>query len=400
MMATSCSRPRFVAVATAMAVAGALSLLSSATAGETIRVWKIGSPDSGDTPPVTVPLSLRQESTRSGFRITVEAFPARGFAAMFFDAVARNAAPDVLAFDNFGVMNGMTTGLGRFDGIGAEPAMRQHFVQVTGAFDQLLGRKYGWTYLFALSPNHAAARALALTAPPCPNGSSGTMLHGELAEIVPRVATAHLEGDAIGVQGYSDPDRLLTPRAGRDNLRVGGLRPCGLWGNERLAVALVNASYEAETTLGHRRVLLVLRKPSFQWRLLVAARDPISTDGFVNDLPRVAAVLAADAQSRALPIPATLLSPASGDFPTPLSGERFGTFKWRSSPSADVVTEIAEFAYKDDARLFVAPPKRPESRGQLSSGQLWHTGDAWYWRIWSVSRAGDVAFSEARTFRH
>jgi hypothetical protein len=33
-------------------------------------------------------------------------------------------------------------------------------------------------------------------------------------------------------------------------------------------------------------------------------------------------------------------------------------------------------------------------------GQLWHTGDSWYWRIWSISRAGDVAFSEARTFRH
>jgi hypothetical protein len=48
-----------------------------------------------------------------------------------------------------------------------------------------------------------------------------------------------------------------------------------MWGNDRLAIASVNAAYEAHTTLGHARMLLVLRKPALQWQLLVAARNPV-----------------------------------------------------------------------------------------------------------------------------
>jgi hypothetical protein len=110
---------------------------------------------------------LREESTRLGYRLSVETFPAQGFATTFFEAVARNDAPDVLVFNNFGVMDGITTGLGRFEGIGRDQTLRQHFVKVTGAFDELLGPERGWTYLFALSPNYTVARMLALQAPQC-----------------------------------------------------------------------------------------------------------------------------------------------------------------------------------------------------------------------------------------
>jgi hypothetical protein len=68
--------------------------------------------------------------------------------------------------------------------------LQPHFVRVTGAFDELLGPNRGWTYLFAFSPNHEAAKRLALKAPDCPNGSSGSTPQEELIEIVPKVATA------------------------------------------------------------------------------------------------------------------------------------------------------------------------------------------------------------------
>ena len=111
-MATPHDRPpRLTANAACIAFAVALSLGSSPATDDTIRIWRIGSPYNGETPRPTVPLSFMRESTRLGFRITVEAFPATGFAATFFDAVARNAAPDLLVFDNFGVMNGITTAL-------------------------------------------------------------------------------------------------------------------------------------------------------------------------------------------------------------------------------------------------------------------------------------------------
>jgi hypothetical protein len=183
-------------------------------------------------------------------------------------------------------------------------------------------------------------------------------------------------------------------------MSVAAVRLCGMWGNDRLAIASVNAAYEAHTTLGHARMLLVLRKLALQWQLLVAARDPVSNNEFVKEAPRLTALLTSGAQSRSLPIPATLLSPTTGNFPRPQSGERFGSFRWRSSPSDDVVAEIVEFAYDDDARLFLTRPAQPGSRGEISAGQLWSTRRAWYWRIWSVSRTGDLVFSDARTFTH
>jgi hypothetical protein len=345
-----------------------------------------------------VPLALRQEWTRRGFQISVEAFPAQGFAATFFDAVSRNAAPDVLVFDNIGVIEGITTPLGKFEGIGQDPAIRRDLIKVTGAFDELLGPGRGWTYLVSSSPNHAAARTLALRTPGCPNGSSGPVPQGELVEIVSRVATAYLERDVIGVQTYSDPDRLPAVTSGPETLHVGALRVCGIWGNDRLAFALVNTSYDAETRVGDTAVLLVLRKPLFKWQLLVAARDPISTTTFVGDVRSVNDLLVSEGQTRTLPPPATLLSPVDGRFPQASGGQRFGAFRWRASPSDDIVAEIAEFAYQDDARLFVRRPAYSESRGQISAGQLWTTRSVWNWRIWSITRAGNVVFSDARTF--
>jgi len=99
-------------------------------------------------------------------------------------------------------------------------------------------------------------------------------------------------------------------------------------------------------------------------------------------------------------IPATPTSPISGQFPHPPNGERFGSFTWLSSPSEDVVAEIAEFAYATDTRLFVTSPSTPAAHRAVSVGQLWTTRGEWSWRIWSVSRRGELVFSEWRTFVH
>ncbi len=390
--------PRFALIAGCLAVAVTLSLVSSAGTGDTIRIWVVASPHRGDTPRTPSAFRLTQESTRLGYRLSVETFPAEGFATTFFEAVARNDAPDVLVFNNFGVMDGITTGLRRFEGIGREQTLRSHFVRVTGTFDELLGPERGWTYLFALSPNYTAARMLASQAPQCPDGSTATL--GEPGRLVTNLAKAYLEGDATAVQTYSDPERLPPGGETREIISVAAVRLCGIWGNDRLAVASVNAAYEAQTMLGHARVVLVLRKPALQWQLLVAARDPVSNNEFAKEAPRLTSLLTSGAQSHALPIPAALLSPTTGNFPRPRSGERFGSFRWRSSPSDDVVAEIVEFAYDDDARLFLRRPAEPGSRGEISAGQLWSTRRAWYWRIWSVSRTGDLVLSDARTFTH
>jgi hypothetical protein len=113
--------PRWASLAICTAMAAAMLLVAYGTTGDTVRIWKIGSPYRGNTPDTVVPFALNEESIRRGQGISIEAFPAKGFAATFREAVTRNEPPDILVFDNFGVMEGITTDLGTFEGIGEEP---------------------------------------------------------------------------------------------------------------------------------------------------------------------------------------------------------------------------------------------------------------------------------------
>jgi hypothetical protein len=118
--------------------------------------------------------------------------------------------------------------------------------------------------------------------------------------------------------------------------------------------------------------------------LLVGTRDPIATGAFINAVPRLLALFT-QAPGASTPIPATLTAPLTGQFPQPAPGERFGVFTWDSSPSSDVVAEVAEFVYGNDVRLFLVFPPQPGARGGVSVGQLWSTGREWSWRIWSIN---------------
>jgi hypothetical protein len=377
----------------------ALSVIVSTQSGDTIRVWKVGSPHRGDTPPPTVPFSLRQEARLRGLEITVASFPPQGFARRFRDAVTRNEAPDLIVFDNHGIMDGITTVRGVFEGIGEDPVVRRRFIKAIGAFDDLLGPSRGWTYLFTASPNHERAKALAHRPPQCSRGALAARASAELADIVPAVARAYLEGDGGSLARYADPDAIVFNTPPREHVKVLAVQSCGVWGSDKLAVATVNASHEGEITTGHTRVVLVLRKPSQQWQLLSAARDPVSNNEFVNKASSLPALLTGPKAADAFPSSATGLAPSPGGFPRPAPNERFGTFTWTASASDNVIAEIVEFAYRGDARLFLRPTF-PSAEGRLSTGLLWFTGSEWTWRIWSVSRSGDIAFSETRTFAH
>jgi hypothetical protein len=200
-----------------------------------------------------------------------------------------------------------------------------------------------------------------MSAPTCTNGSSGSQLDGELSELVPKIATAYLEGNTVVVQAHSDPERLPRVRVKDDRLSVQTPRACGTWGNKKLAFATVTATYDAENTLGQAQILLIFRKPSAQWQLLVAARDPVTNGEFATHVPAVAALLN-DHETSVVPAAAALLSPPAGQSPRAEAGQRFGVFRWRSSPSDTVIAELVEFAYHDDARIFARSPVRAGGR--------------------------------------
>jgi hypothetical protein len=381
---------------TALAV---LLLLSSQTpTAPTIRIWKVGSPHTGATPHDGMPPALAREAAGRGWRLSVEAFPAQGFASRFLAAVRDGSDPDLLVFDNFGIIQGITTELGTFVGVGENPAIRKRLIQVTSSFDELLGPQRGWTFLVASSTNHDTARQLALRPAHCGGTASAQGVPSDLA--VAEVAAAYLAGDTAAMLSHADPERLTGLRANREPVRVGGVVVCEGWGNERLAFVTVNASYQADTTIGHASLLLAFRRTSSQWRLLVAARDPVSNRQFTRQLPALSRLLVRDSAAGPVPAPATVRSPQTGQFPIPANGARFGDFEWRSSRSPDVVAEIAEFSYHDDARLILVPTRSAGAPRRVSTGQLWSTRDEWAWRIWSISGSGEIALSEVRTFVH
>ncbi|HEY1303697.1 MAG TPA: hypothetical protein VGF24_09135 [Vicinamibacterales bacterium] len=400
---------RAVGITCIMLVAG--SLLPSAQSSNSIRVWKVGSPHTGDTPTTAVPPTLQRAAARLGYGLLIEAFPAKGFARRLRNALATASPPDVIAFDNFGVLQGSTTPLGTFEGIFDIPGVRTNLVQVTASFDDLLTPTRGWAFLLATSANHAAAKALALRSPSCPAPLLASHLPADLASIAPEVARAYVQNDPNGLATYFDPDRLSSaprsaestefPMAGAVPGVTKDVRLCGGWGNDRFAIVRLAASYTTSNSLGELPVLLVLRKPSSRWQLLSAARDPISTTAFALSAPLLAATLSSG-RTAALPLSARLIAPADGEYPNPRTNERFGDFMWEPSSSDDVVAEVAEFSYFDDARLFVtmpSPPRRgPRLSARVSAGSLWSTRSRWTWRVWSITRAGDVAFSDARTF--
>jgi hypothetical protein len=57
------------------------------------------------------------QAEKLGYTIEVEAFRAAGFATKFSEALGQHNEPEVITFDNFGVLVGITTALGRYDGI-------------------------------------------------------------------------------------------------------------------------------------------------------------------------------------------------------------------------------------------------------------------------------------------
>jgi hypothetical protein len=73
---------QLAALVAGVACALTLALASTATADDTIRIWRVGSPHRGDRPGATVPPGLEKEWAALGFHVALETFLAAGFAAV------------------------------------------------------------------------------------------------------------------------------------------------------------------------------------------------------------------------------------------------------------------------------------------------------------------------------
>jgi thiol-disulfide isomerase/thioredoxin/outer membrane lipoprotein-sorting protein len=368
-------------------------------ASEEIIVWKVGSPDRGDTPDTAIPPDLEQAAEQKGLKLTVQAFPAKGFVQQFFEAFRNGQDPDVLAINNYGIIKGITTPLGDFTGIASDEAIHEKLVKVTESMSGLevdsFGHSKGWEFLVSSSRHFEAAKLLALRHPECDRRWELAPLTQDLEDSVVAIAHAYLEGDKKSLSSWEDEERLHADVGEPRHFNVLEMKGCRYWGDERLTFVPVVSSYELSKALGQVSLLLTLRKQAARWQLLAASTDPISLSRFPEGIPKLMGLLQQGQAPGTAPVPARLLAPADGQFPVPAQGQRFGDFVWQPSTSSNVVAEVIEFAYKDDVRLFL---RFALESGQLSAGQLWQTHSLWRWRVWSIADSGAISFSESRTF--
>ena len=385
-----------------------------------IRVWTVGSPHTGALPPAVVPPQLRQRAEMLGLTIEIEAFRANGFAAKFRQALLTHDEPEILTFDNYGVLSGMQTRNGWVEGVYSYGPPASSLALVYETLNSLQPRG-GWTMLVRSAVNYEAARYFALPAITCdaqfgavadsPTVDPALKLAQEKAVFATR---AYLDCDRGTLSSISDESRLgqqcFLPQS---NTKIADVKACRVSGNQKLAFVSLVGGFWAELRepnpmsdakhvidLGRQSILAVLRNQDGNWQLLAITHDPVNTVAqrpmtnpnlFVNSLNQ-------EQLGGITPDPARLLMP-DGMYPL-RRGERFGDFIWQPSQSADVIGQVVEFTWGKNTnwgltRLFFLPA----SENKLSSGHLM-SGGASKWRVWSISKAGDVTFSEEHSFTH
>ena len=420
------SRPLLVFVCVLVMLvlnAGSMEPVDAATpataSNSLIRIWIVGSPLTNEMPPAVIPNDLRQRTESLGYSIEIQAFRATGFAAYYREAVQNHYEPEILTFDNYGVMHGMKTGNGWVEGIDQDRRTASSLALVHDTMSSLQPR--GWVMLVRSATNYEAAHALSTRPAECavqlgPRFDSTTIAPAlrEAQEQAVSATRAYLECDQSTLAAASDDSRMVQQCfQPQSDTKVESVKACRVSGNNKLAFVSLAGGFSATVRnpraldsskpgmdLGQRAILAVLRNQSGTWRLLAITHDPwnnwvrnpVAINTLVNSLD-------AEPVSWTTPMPARLLTP-NGVYPTPQNGKRFGDFIWEPSQSPDVIGQVAEFMWGKDTnsnltRLFFLP----SNINKLSAGGLM-VGGTTMWRVWTISKSGDVSFSEQHSFKH
>ena len=379
-------------------------------ARDSILIWKVGSPHRGDTPDITLPSDLLTAAHEAGLQLQIEAFPAAGFAQRFVDAMLNKTEPDILAIDDYRIIDGITTSLVNYSGISSSQAVRSLLFQISESFRSLESHLGGWEFLVSSSQNHDKAKLLAMRNPVCrDNISSHT--HGlssdELLSVKEKAvsaARAYLTCDAGNIAEISDESRLGTGCRFPPTGEVDKVNVCDVFGNRELAFIFmisscesVNSTLNPTKILGHKSIMAVLRRNDASWRLLTITDDPVSNniERLGPDMRRLSDLIVDEPESVDPPIPATLITEDRVAFS--YSKERgYMDFEWLPSSSSNVIAEVAEFEYQHSTRLFFLFG----NPGRVSSGKLWTTRSLWHWRVWSIGKNGKITLSQNRSFDH
>src|SRR6185295_6382794 len=330
-----------------------------------IRVWTVGSPHTDALPKAVVPPELRQRAEKLGYTIEVETFRASGFAAKFRQALQDHSEPEILTFDNYGVIRGVQTKKGWVEGV---DSYSTSFALVHETLVPL--QQQGWVMLVRSALNYEAARALSMRPAECESQfvtANSPEIDAALRQARERAVVAsraYLDCDQSIISEISDESRLAQQcYLPKSDVKVESVKACVVSGNEKLALISLVSSFSAEVRepdptfrlrqamdLGQQSILAVLRNQSGTWRLLAITHDPVNTvaRSSLTSSWEVASKLDQEELPGVTPELAQLLTP-DGVYPLPPRGERFGDFAWVPSQSTDVIGQVVEFMWGRDA---------------------------------------------------
>jgi len=164
-------------------------------------------------------------------------------------------------------------------------------------------------------------------------------------------------------------------------------------GNERFALAIVEARCENDRLVRRDPVLVVLVTEEGRWRVLAVSSDNSLFDA-VAKFGNLAFENGAHGEGPKAP---RLAAPADGD-ELDEDGLRWELLEGSQRPIAQVaeliVSGFGADGWPDVVDLFVFPGDR--HRGSLQPGC---SGEKSLWRVWSIGANGRVAVSETRSYR-
>jgi flagellar basal body-associated protein FliL len=364
-----------------------------------IRIWKVGSPYQGDTPENVIPVDIRMMAEQQGYQLEMETFPAQGFAQIFFDAFLQNQAPDILSFNNYGILEGATTDFGTFQGI-QTPDVNEKMVFVSKSFDLLLGPEGGWVVMFTSSPNHQQAKSLVFLNVKCDGESQGALSTNQaVQQIVKDVSIAYHGKDNAALNElsggqYSKDSSSPDWEAGTATVRDVIL--CNSWGNEKIAFVDTLTTFDGRYRIGQEHLLMVMKGENQSWQLVLLSENVDVIGSLYNDN----VLLSATGSGELVQAPTLLAPPNNSD------GSLINKpdLRWADTGKS-TVAYIVESQYgwwqsgntqwSGSWLVYVSPEisdgKTITLKAPFGSGTQPHR-----WRVWAIDESGNFFISEWR----
>lgn len=382
-------------------------------AARMVQIWSVGNPHNNSIPSISIPISLKKLAEEKDIYLELSTFPAKGFYEKFVDAFLNNKEPEILAINNWGILDGINTKVGNFKGIRSNQNIYNSLVHVSQSLESLAGKRGGWQFILSTSRNYSLAKSIAMSEPKCKPNLNGIIYHletndrEEITELARLFYRAYFNRESHILSKVTRKDSFtisyFSPHSAKKQTEVKNTRVCGFFGNSRLAFAPIKCSfeikgnydYEESKSIGHMSKILILNKHQESWKIL----------SFVNHLGSLKNLEIIHSELSDRPVDKNFKKPILN---SPSDQENLSRFprpliEWLNPAGDSVIGYFVESQYdnggfwseskfdwlkhiKDDSNKRVIKIRAP-----FGVGMQPHR-----WRVWSIDSSGEVLLSNWR----